>query len=38
MVPLLLQGLAQLSKERPDNPVEYLAHFLLQNNPDRVFN
>ncbi|KAA0146117.1 hypothetical protein FNF31_07861 [Cafeteria roenbergensis] len=34
VVPLLLQGLAQLAKERPPHPVEYLAHYLLQNNPD----
>jgi len=35
VVPLLLQGMAVLVKERPDNPVEYLAAYLLQNNPQR---
>jgi len=33
VVPVLLQGLSALVKERPPNPVEYLATFLLQNNP-----
>jgi hypothetical protein len=34
-VPLLMQGLQSLCKERPDNPVEYLANYLLQNNPQK---
>ena len=29
------QGLSALVKERPPNPVEYLATFLLQNNPQK---
>merc|ERR1711972_688062 len=33
VVPVLLQGLSALVKERPPNPVEFLATFLLQNNP-----
>ncbi|KOO33451.1 protein dpy-30-like protein [Chrysochromulina tobinii] len=35
VVPVLLQGLSALVKERPPNPVEFLATFLLQNNPQR---
>lgn len=35
VVPILLQGLAALVKERPENPVEYLAAFLLKNNPQK---
>lgn len=35
VVPLLLQGLAAIVKERPANPVEYLGHFLLKNDPAR---
>lgn len=35
VVPLLLQGMAALVKERPPNPVEYLAHYLLKNNPQK---
>ena len=30
VVPLLLQGLSALVKERPPNPVEYLANYLLK--------
>jgi protein dpy-30 len=33
VVPLLLQGMAALVKERPPNPVEYLAAYLLKHNP-----
>ncbi|EAU76384.2 AGAP007884-PA, partial [Anopheles gambiae str. PEST] len=29
--PILLQGLKVLAKERPQDPVQYLANFLLQN-------
>uniref|UniRef100_A0A7S0L005 Protein dpy-30 homolog n=1 Tax=Coccolithus braarudii TaxID=221442 RepID=A0A7S0L005_9EUKA len=35
VVPTLLQGLSALVKERPANPVEYLATYLLQNNPQK---
>lgn len=31
VVPILLQGLSVLAKERPPNPIEYLAAFLLKN-------
>ena len=31
VVPILLQGLSALVKERPPNPVEYLANYLLKN-------
>ncbi|KAL5268502.1 hypothetical protein ACHWQZ_G002395 [Mnemiopsis leidyi] len=31
VVPILLQGLGVLAKERPPNPIEYLAAFLLKN-------
>mmetsp|Transcript_4666 Transcript_4666/g.7225 ORF Transcript_4666/g.7225 Transcript_4666/m.7225 type:complete len:85 (-) Transcript_4666:594-848(-) len=34
VVPILLQGLSALAKERPANPVEFLAAYLLKNNPD----
>ncbi|KAJ7570007.1 hypothetical protein O6H91_01G103600 [Diphasiastrum complanatum] len=36
VVPLLLQGLQYLVLERPTNPVEYLAAFLLKNNPHKL--
>ena len=31
--PVLFDGLQSLTKERPDNPVEFLAYYLIQNNP-----
>ncbi|XP_015259979.1 protein dpy-30 homolog isoform X2 [Cyprinodon tularosa] len=31
VVPILLQGLAVLAKERPSKPIEYLAMYLLKN-------
>ncbi|XP_076464328.1 protein dpy-30 homolog [Babylonia areolata] len=31
VVPILLQGMSVLAKERPPNPVEFLAAFLLKN-------
>ncbi|CAB3981566.1 dpy-30 homolog [Paramuricea clavata] len=31
VVPILLQALSTLSKERPPNPIEYLASYLLKN-------
>ena len=31
IVPILLQGMSVLAKERPPNPIEYLAAYLLKN-------
>lgn len=31
VVPILLQALSTLAKERPPNPIEYLANYLLKN-------
>ena len=36
MVPTLMQGLQAVCKERPENPVEYLAYYLLSHNPQGV--
>lgn len=33
IVPIVSQGIALVAKERPEDPVEFLAHFLLENNP-----
>ena len=32
VVPVLLMGMAEVAKERPENPIEYLAHFLLKHS------
>jgi protein dpy-30 len=36
VVPLLLDGMSALVKERPPNPVEWLATYLLKNNPQNA--
>ena len=35
VVPILLQALAECSKERPQNPIEFVANYLLEHNPER---
>eukprot|EP01034_Spumella_vulgaris_P028605 gene28605-35490_t len=36
VVPLLLDGMSALVKERPPNPVEWLAAYLLKHNPQNA--
>jgi protein dpy-30 len=36
VVPILLDGMAELVKERPAKPIEFLASYLLQHDPQRV--
>eukprot|EP00486_Rosalina_sp_Unknown_P014259 CAMPEP_0201593304 /NCGR_PEP_ID=MMETSP0190_2-20130828/190950_1 /ASSEMBLY_ACC=CAM_ASM_000263 /TAXON_ID=37353 /ORGANISM="Rosalina sp." /LENGTH=109 /DNA_ID=CAMNT_0048052443 /DNA_START=49 /DNA_END=378 /DNA_ORIENTATION=+ len=38
IVPILLAGMTELVKERPIDPIEYLAHYLLKNNPNSQTN
>jgi len=33
VVPILLDGLSELTKERPPNPIQWLASYLLRNDP-----
>ncbi len=35
VVPTLMLGMQQLARERPDDPIEYLASYLLQHNPKK---
>eukprot|EP00041_Stephanoeca_diplocostata_P034648 m.1190863 g.1190863 ORF g.1190863 m.1190863 type:complete len:90 (-) comp24556_c1_seq25:2923-3192(-) len=35
VVPILLEGLANLSKERPPNPIEWLAAYLMKNKDSK---
>ena len=36
VVPLLLDGMSALVKERPPNPVEWLATYLMKHNPQNA--
>lgn len=33
VVPILMKGMQQLCREKPDDPVAYLAAYLLKHNP-----
>jgi protein dpy-30 len=35
VVPILLDGMSALVKERPPNPVEWLATYLMKHNPQQ---
>ena len=35
VVPLVLQGMAEVAKERPANPIKYLAEFLANHANDK---
>merc|ERR1719297_216508 len=35
VVPILLDGMSDLVKERPPNPIEWLASYLLRHNPQK---
>ncbi|KEG07026.1 hypothetical protein DQ04_11201000 [Trypanosoma grayi] len=34
-VPLLMEAMAAVSRARPDDPIDFIAHYLLQHNPYR---
>eukprot|EP00538_Stauroneis_constricta_P007115 CAMPEP_0119546622 /NCGR_PEP_ID=MMETSP1352-20130426/964_1 /TAXON_ID=265584 /ORGANISM="Stauroneis constricta, Strain CCMP1120" /LENGTH=210 /DNA_ID=CAMNT_0007591343 /DNA_START=117 /DNA_END=750 /DNA_ORIENTATION=- len=38
VVPILLDGMCELVKERPNNPIEFLAAYLLKHDPSRAGN
>ena len=35
LVPVVLQGMAEVAKERPENPIKYLAEFLMKNADEK---
>lgn len=37
-MPLLLEALAQLAKEKPEEPIEFIAKYLLDHNPEKNWN
>ena len=38
VVPTVMQGLQEVCEARPENPLEFLAYYLLKHNPDRQVN
>ncbi|EAN81890.1 hypothetical protein Tc00.1047053503931.30 [Trypanosoma cruzi] len=34
-VPLLMEAMAAVSRVRPDDPIDFIAHYLLKHNPNR---
>lgn len=35
VMPLVLKGLVEVSNQRPANPIEFLANYLHENNPEK---
>ena len=35
VVPLVLQGMAEVAKERPENPIKYLVDFLMKHSNEK---
>ncbi|CAK87968.1 unnamed protein product (macronuclear) [Paramecium tetraurelia] len=35
VVPILLQAMTEVAKVRPPNPIEFIASYLTQNNPEK---
>ncbi|CAD8125282.1 unnamed protein product [Paramecium sonneborni] len=36
VVPILLQAMTEVVKVRPPNAIEFIANYLLQNNPEKA--
>ena len=36
VTPLMMQALAAVARERPEDPVDFVAHYLIAHNPRRV--
>ena len=36
ITPTVLRALSEVSKARPENPIEFVAYYLLKHNPNRV--
>ena len=35
-MPLLLEAMGELAKQKPENAIEFVAQYLLKNNPERL--
>ena len=36
VVPIVLQAMAEVSRERPDDPIEFIVRYLRENNPENA--
>jgi hypothetical protein len=36
VIPIVLKALTEMTQKRPDNPIEFVANYLLKNNPEDV--
>jgi protein dpy-30 len=36
VTPLMMQALAAVARDRPEDPIDFVAHYLLKHNPRRV--
>ncbi len=35
VIPVLLQGMSEIAREKPENPIEYLANYLLKHSNEK---
>ena len=35
-MPLLLESMEQLTKKKPENPITFIANYLLKHNPEKL--
>ena len=35
-MPLILEGMEQLARSKAENPIEFLANYILANNPEKL--
>ena len=36
VMPLILEGMEELARRKPENPIEFLAEYILENNPEKL--
>jgi hypothetical protein len=34
VIPIVLKALTEMTRQRPENPIEFVANYLLKNNPE----
>jgi|ETNmetMinimDraft_14_1059893.scaffolds.fasta_scaffold460709_1 protein dpy-30 len=36
VMPLILEGMEKLARNKPEDPIEFLAKYILNNNPEKI--